>query len=367
MQARPGPALDAYTFAFSPDGQSLAMAGHSNDYADPATKRHQLIQLWNASTGKRVGNRFLGKESTVLSIAYSPDGKILLGDASLWDVKTACRLRRMELGPSIYFWGNCAAFSGDGKLVASSSPRSGQVVGVWEVATGQQVLELPGHIDEIRCLAFASDGQTLISGSADRTILLWDLQRPPGIGAPPADGRLPTSEVEQLWLSLGGGKAAVAYSAICRLSACPLQTADFLGKKLPAAPQRDTRRIRNLITELDSDEFAVREAAMRELGKLGYVAEPELRDAVKAAPSLEVSRRARALLGAPSMKTGAGPPTIQQQRAVQILERIGSRQAREVLQRVVGDRPLAGLSREAAEALKRLEQRSDRRAIAPMR
>jgi hypothetical protein len=47
---------------------------------------------------------------------------------------------------------------------------------------------------------------------------------------------------------------------------------------------------------LDSDSFEVRQAASRELGKLGRAAKPFLREALKARPSLEVHRRIDVLL-----------------------------------------------------------------------
>ena len=51
-----------------------------------------------------------------------------------------------------------------------------------------------------------------------------------------------------------------------------------------------------LIADLDSETFAVRDSAMKELTKLGDAAAPALRDALDKAPSAEARRRIEGLL-----------------------------------------------------------------------
>ena len=42
--------------------------------------------------------------------------------------------------------------------------------------TGSQTSVLSGHTEMVTCLTFSSDGTSLVSGSGDRTVKLWDLQ-----------------------------------------------------------------------------------------------------------------------------------------------------------------------------------------------
>jgi hypothetical protein len=109
---------------------------------------------------------------------------------------------------------------------------------------------------------------------------------------------------------------------------------------------------------LDSDRFETREQASAELQRLGEQAEPALRKAMAAKPSLEASRRLRALLDRVERRTPSAEQ-LHALRAVEVLEHIGSPEAQRVLQTLAEGAPEAMLTREAKAALVRLAHRSN--------
>ncbi|MEO1444714.1 MAG: NB-ARC domain-containing protein, partial [Cyanobacteria bacterium J06635_11] len=70
-------------------------------------------------------------------------------------------------------WVCSVAFSPDGtQLVSGSADRT---IRLWDVGTGECLKTLSGHGNWVMSVAFSPDGTQLVSGSADRTIRLWDV------------------------------------------------------------------------------------------------------------------------------------------------------------------------------------------------
>src|SRR4051812_24203266 len=84
------------------------------------------------------------------------------------------------------------AFSPDSRLLASAG--SDGNLYLWEAATGQEVLRLPGHEAEVSCLAFGPDGRQLFSHGQDGQAYVWDLGPRQGTGLRPA--------LDALWADL---------------------------------------------------------------------------------------------------------------------------------------------------------------------
>jgi hypothetical protein len=70
-------------------------------------------------------------------------------------------------------WVWSVALSRDGKTLVSGS--RDKTIKVWDLATGKELRTLKGHQDLVRSVALSSDGKTLVSGSGDKTIKVWDL------------------------------------------------------------------------------------------------------------------------------------------------------------------------------------------------
>ena len=48
-------------------------------------------------------------------------------------------------------------------------------VKIWDVKRGKHLYTLLGH-DQVYCVAFSPDGETLASGSWENTVMLWKLE-----------------------------------------------------------------------------------------------------------------------------------------------------------------------------------------------
>jgi WD40 repeat protein len=69
-------------------------------------------------------------------------------------------------------WVGGVAFAPDGKTLATAS--ADKTVRLWEMPAGRVRLTLKGHTDAVTSVAFAPDGKWLASASFDGTVRLWD-------------------------------------------------------------------------------------------------------------------------------------------------------------------------------------------------
>ncbi|MBW4629328.1 MAG: CHAT domain-containing protein [Brasilonema octagenarum HA4186-MV1] len=170
---------------FSPDGKFLA------------TGIDDEIILWEVANIKQIIT-YSGHIGWVQSLAFSPDGQILASGSNdktirLWNIHTGQCLKTLR-GHT-----NCVqslAFSPDGQILASGS--NDQTIRLWNIQTGQCLKILPGHTSRVIFASFASpigdaarsrsvrfaltqrcanslNGQTLVTGSEDQTVRVWDV------------------------------------------------------------------------------------------------------------------------------------------------------------------------------------------------
>ena len=66
------------------------------------------------------------------------------------------------------------SFSPDGKTLVSGSDDN--TIKLWDVETGQEIRTLKGHDSFVTSVNFSPDGKTLVSGSWDKTIKLWNVE-----------------------------------------------------------------------------------------------------------------------------------------------------------------------------------------------
>jgi hypothetical protein len=129
----------------------------------------------------------------------------------------------------------------------------------------------------------------------------------------------------------------------------------LLKERLHPAAAIDDRRIDRLLADLDSDEFSVRQKAARELRAMGDAVESAARKVLAGKPSAEQRLRVKELLQ--ELDRAHPSERLRGMRAVEVLERIGSAEARQILVKLAAGAPTARLTREAKGSLERLTKR----------
>jgi WD40 repeat protein len=317
---------------FSPDGRLVAFGTHvyrPHDRFGPVNldylpKDTPGIRVWQVATGREL-RQFENcmadaPYSRIKSLRFSPDNKSL-----------AVALR-------FYVW--------------RSGDRERDAVPVLEVVSGQLRRRFKGHTDHVASIAFSPDGKILASGSEDTTILLWDMNRP--VGTKPSAKKPAPERLRLLWSNLADRDAARAYDAVLALADMPGPCVPFLAERLkPVEPPPDEQLAR-LIADLDADSFEVRKEASAQLAELHELARPALKKALSGKVSPEVRRRiGRIIDQLDAMKYS--PALMRELRAVEVLERVATKEARRHLELLATGAPEAILTSEAKASLGRLK------------
>jgi hypothetical protein len=344
---------DAVRLALSPNARSLAIA------VDPGHERRTgELALWDLASGKQFAHHRLNDHVTAL--AFSPDGTLLAvacrqGVVRLWDVATGNELRHLGDGKALST--GALAFSPDGRTLAITSQEQREnetTVLVWELASGQVRARFAGHRGGVTALAFSPDSRLLASGGDDTTILLWDVTGRTG-PASRRKGKPAPDEIAGLWADLDSAAAVKAHRAMARLLAVPAETLTLFRKELKPATGKalSEKEVQRLIGQLANDSFEVRQNASQALKQEGQSVRPALLAALKASTDLEKKRRLEELLKA---LTPSAPVAewLRPARALEVLEQLGSPEAKRLLETLSKGRGGARLTVAATATLKRL-------------
>jgi WD40 repeat protein len=354
--------------AFAPDGKTLASAG-----------KDRLVRLRDVATWKQVRTLEAGQVATAL--AFSSNGELLVAggegeELSVWDPLDGSELRRLRgrrgkvrltafvPGEEVVVWVQGSAVRAndaytrvehfaytlstpeqglallDNRLLAQASDTR---ITLWELSTGNRLLRLKGQDTGVQALAVRADGKMMAAGGRDGTVLLWDQQG------------LVQGRIEAAWSDLTSDEPAEVDRAVRALVGLGDEAVPVLEAHLRVVVERE-ERLERLLADLDSDLYAVRERASRELRELGRGIEPRLRRVLESRPSLEVRRRVERLL-VQLRKEEAPQSLASARRSIEVLEQIGTRRARKILETLAQGYPPSSFTPAAKAALARLGKR----------
>jgi hypothetical protein len=159
--------LYTYAAAFDAAGRRLVTGG-SDD----------TIRTWDAASGRQLLKITMDEGAMVTDVIFSPDGKMiavvgLLGNfaALMIDAGSGKRVTQIPPDPSPVMFVNRAAFSPDGRMLATGDNREVQV---WDTAGGTRIFRryAPG---DVQGLTFSPDGRMLAAGCGkEDTARIWD-------------------------------------------------------------------------------------------------------------------------------------------------------------------------------------------------
>jgi WD40 repeat protein len=152
-----------YSVAVSRDGKRAASGGGNGE-----------VYLWDLESNSELAHLEGHDEETEINgIAYTPDGKRVVtasadGEIRIWEVPSGKDLGKIT-GPKEGFLALALTQDGKKALVAC-----GSACILYDLESKKELLRLAGHTGLVNTLAFSPDGSRILTGSADRTVRLWD-------------------------------------------------------------------------------------------------------------------------------------------------------------------------------------------------
>ncbi len=163
----------------SPDGDLIIDMYHEE--VDDGGIGDSFLSLSNVDSGQLLREIYYGRGISVQ--CFSPNGNMFVTSDTY---NSTLELRDVNNGDIINTYSGHLGFShrdggiiqgvrfsNDGNTIASGS--DDKTVRLWSTEEGKHLKTFTGHTGGISSIAFSPDGKTLASGSYDGTILLWDV------------------------------------------------------------------------------------------------------------------------------------------------------------------------------------------------
>lgn len=118
--------------------------------------------MWDVQTGKTV-RVFTGHRGAIKAVAMSPNGQLMASAGK----------QKEKAG------GKGGEHPTRELLLTHGFPSLGDdnSIMLWDLGTGRKIKAMTGHTDTIYSLRFSMDNNVLVSGGADDTVRVWDVNQ----------------------------------------------------------------------------------------------------------------------------------------------------------------------------------------------
>lgn len=355
LELPPGLRTDGIPEAFSPDGRWVAM--FEMRLTAPNHNAPPLLHVVETATG-RAAAQLKDFRINSAAVAFSPDGRLLAVACTsvnapvtvvpplvgLFDAASGRKRGWLgEPGEQVFR----LAFTPDGRSLLTAGHHG--TTRVWEIATLGPRRAFPSGLQHLQSVACSRDGKTVATTGVDAPAYLWDVY-----GHRTHTGPKPSALAHaSAWTELASPDAAVRFRAIRTLLASPDETVRLLRARLPSDADAEFAELPKLLAGLTDGEFATREACTRKLKEFAGLAEPALRKAFAEAETFEAKKRLETVLACGPKATGR---LLRVFRGVEVLEVLGTEEARATLHELARGPAERRLTAEAQAALARLAQ-----------
>jgi WD40 repeat protein len=346
---------------------SVSFAGDNRTLTVYSTNE-RLTARWDALTGKELGE-VKGANLPIPLVgqsAHTADGRgvmvlqgttVNLTELATGKVRQSFALPQPPPPPPgvarVFVGTNGAALAPDGRTAATLTG-DGKLL-FWDCGTGKMLVERKGLPVGSRLAAFSPDGKALATAGADSGALLWDVPGPDAKGRPAVED-VTAATAAELWKDVSGEDASRAWQAILTLAASPKEAVPFVRKQLKPEAAPEAKQVAKWIADLDAEAFQEREDATEALVRAGAAAEDAVRKALGGKPSAEARQRLEFIVSKMSGSLGPNMEDVRATRAVEVLEKIGTPEARQALEEAAKGAE-GHLTAEARSALARLKAR----------
>ena len=158
---------------FSPNGKYLL-----------TSKENENFVVIKSVASKKIIGRFKGHNAPITAFAFSPNSQFVLTGgadklAKLWKIERGPKAKTITtINSSI----NDLAISPKGKYAilgveTNRKPKKETPLGtalIWDIAEEKVIDTLKGHLSVVKSVAYSQNGKYLLTGSKDKTAILWD-------------------------------------------------------------------------------------------------------------------------------------------------------------------------------------------------